>query len=79
MTSQPTMQFQGVQDPAMRAIQRGESPIIAVMPTGGDKSMLFIVPAFTTLDGITVVVVLLIALQIDMQRQCQQLGISCEA
>lgn len=51
----------------MRAIQQGESPVIAVMPTGGDKSMLFIVPVFTILDGITVVVVLLITLQIDMQ------------
>lgn len=63
----------------MQAIQQGESPIIAVMPTGSDKSMLFIVPAFTILDGITVVVVLLITLQIDMQRQYQQLGISYKA
>jgi superfamily II DNA helicase RecQ len=32
------------------------------MPTGGGKSMLFIVPAFTTPGGMTVVVVLLVAL-----------------
>lgn len=79
MTGQPIMRFRGVQDPAIRAIQRGESPVIAVMPTGGGKSMLFIVPAFTAPGGTTVVVVPLVALRADMQRRCQQLGISCVA
>ncbi|KAH3002693.1 hypothetical protein KXW60_006664 [Aspergillus fumigatus] len=55
MTRQPTMRFRGVQDPAIRAIQRGESPVVAVMPTGGGKSMLFMVPAFTAPGGTTVV------------------------
>lgn len=73
------MQFQGVQDPAMRAIQRGESPVVAVMPTGGGKSMLFIVPAFTAPGGTTIVVVLLVVLRADMMRRCQELGISCVA
>ncbi|PKX88249.1 uncharacterized protein P174DRAFT_455644 [Aspergillus novofumigatus IBT 16806] len=58
MTRRPDMQFQGVQDPAMRAIQRGESPVVAVMPTGGGKSMLFMVPAFTAPRGITIVMAL---------------------
>jgi hypothetical protein len=79
MTRQPKMRFQGVQDPAIRAIQRGESPIVAVMPTGGGKSMLFMVPAFTAPGGTTVVVVPLVALRADMQRRCQQLGILCVA
>lgn len=79
MTRQPTMRFRGFQDPAIRAIQRGESPVVAVMPTGGGKSMLFMVPAFTAPGGTTVVVVPLVALQADIQRRCQQLGISCVA
>jgi superfamily II DNA helicase RecQ len=79
MTGQPKMRFQGVQDPAIRAIQWGESPIVAVMPTGGGKSMLFMVPAFTAPSGTTVVVVLLVVLQADMQQRCQQLGILCVA
>ncbi|KAF4225022.1 hypothetical protein CNMCM6805_007133 [Aspergillus fumigatiaffinis] len=79
MTGQPKMRFQGVQDPAIQAIQRGESPIVAVMPTGGGKSMLFMVPAFAAPGGTTVVVVPLVALRADMQRRCQQLGILCVA
>lgn len=77
MTGQPDMQFRGVQDPAMRAIQRGESPVVAVMPTSGGKSMLFIVPAFTAPGGTTIIMVLLVVLQADMTRRCQELGISC--
>ncbi|KAH1712271.1 hypothetical protein KXX60_006462 [Aspergillus fumigatus] len=63
----------------MRAIQQGESPVVAVMPTGGGKSMLFMVPVFTAPGGTTIVVVPLVALQADMMRRCQELGISCVA
>ncbi|KAF7184872.1 hypothetical protein CNMCM7691_007515 [Aspergillus felis] len=77
MTGRPDMRFRGVQDPAMQAIQRGESPVVAVMPTGGGKSMLFMVPAFTGPGGTTIIVVLLVALRADMTWRCQELGISC--
>ncbi|KAF7184889.1 hypothetical protein CNMCM7691_008406 [Aspergillus felis] len=77
MTGRPDMRFRGVQDPAMRAIQRGESPVVAVMPTGGGKSMLFMVPAFAAPGGTTIVVVPLVALQANITRRCQELGISC--
>ncbi|EAW22049.1 uncharacterized protein NFIA_024280 [Aspergillus fischeri NRRL 181] len=78
MTGQPMMWFRGVQDPAIRAIQQGESPVVAVMPTGGGKSMLLMVPAFATPGGTTVVVLVpLVALRADMTRRCQELGISC--
>ncbi|RHZ43035.1 uncharacterized protein CDV56_100022 [Aspergillus thermomutatus] len=43
------------------------------------KSMLFMVPAFTAPGGTTIVMVPLVALRADMQRRCQQLGISCVA
>ncbi|KAF7174543.1 hypothetical protein CNMCM5623_007767 [Aspergillus felis] len=77
MTGRPDMWFWGVQDPAMRAIQWGESPVVVVMPTSRGKSMLFIVPAFAAPGGTTIVVVLLVALRADMTRRCQELGISC--
>ncbi|KAH2165416.1 hypothetical protein KXV74_005446 [Aspergillus fumigatus] len=48
---------------ALHAIQHGESPIVAVMPTGGGKSMLFMLPAYVEPSGTTV-------------RRCQQLNIS---
>jgi len=69
--------FRGVQKEAINAIIAGESPIVAVMPTGGGKSLLFMLPAFAEQGGTTVVVVPLIALQGDMKRRCQKLGISC--
>ncbi|PKX96294.1 uncharacterized protein P174DRAFT_509563 [Aspergillus novofumigatus IBT 16806] len=47
------------------------------MPTGGGKSMLFMVPVFTAPGGTTIIVVPLIALRADMTRRCQELGISC--
>lgn len=76
ITRQPNIQFWGVQDPAMQAIQQGESPVVAVMPTGGGKSMLFIVPAFAAPGGTTIIIVPLVALQADMMRRCQELSIS---
>lgn len=54
----------------MRAIQNRDSIVVAVMPTGSGKSMLFMLPAWIELGGTTIVVVLLIALRADMQRRC---------
>jgi superfamily II DNA helicase RecQ len=70
-------EFRGVQEVAMRAIMAGESPVVAVMGTGGGKSLLFMLPAFCSGGGGSVVVVPLIALRQDMQRRCQAMGIEC--
>ena len=48
-----------------------------MMPTGGGKSILFMLPAYVEPSGTTVVVIPLIALRQDFQQQCQQLNISC--
>jgi superfamily II DNA helicase RecQ len=37
--------LRGNQAPVLQAIKHGESPIMAVMPTGGRKSILFMLPA----------------------------------
>ncbi|KAL8798594.1 MAG: hypothetical protein Q9200_007740 [Gallowayella weberi] len=46
------------------------------MPTGGGKSLLFMLPAFCGSGGVTVVVPL-IALRQDLHRRCQEVGINC--
>jgi superfamily II DNA helicase RecQ len=38
-------EFRGVQEAAIVAITAGESPVVAVMPTGGGKSLLFMLLA----------------------------------
>lgn len=56
---------------------QGQSPVVAVMPTGSGKSMLFMLPALCSPGGITIVVVPLIALREDMQARCEKMGINC--
>ena len=70
--------FRGVQEPAIRAIMEGKSPVVAVMATGEGKSMLFMLPALCGPSGMTIVVVPLIALRQDMMRRCVELGIVCK-
>lgn len=71
--------FRSVQKDAIEAVVGGESPVVAVMPTGAGKSMLFMLPAWAEQGGTTIVVVPLIALRGDMKRRCEKLGISCAA
>ncbi|KAK0886533.1 hypothetical protein LTR91_027019, partial [Friedmanniomyces endolithicus] len=66
-----------VQGEAMQAIQRGDSPIVAVMPTGAGKSVLFMLPAWVEPGGVSIVVVPLKGLREDMVHWCEQLGIRC--
>jgi superfamily II DNA helicase RecQ len=66
-----------VQKEAIDAIVAGKSPVVAVMPTGAGKSLLFMLPAWAEQGGTTVVVVPLIALRGDMMRRCTKLGILC--
>jgi superfamily II DNA helicase RecQ len=61
----------------MAAIVVGESPVVAVMPTGGGKSLLFMLLVWAEQGGTTVVVILLIALWGDMIRRCKLFGILC--
>jgi superfamily II DNA helicase RecQ len=70
-------EFRGIQEAAIKAITAGESPIIAVMPIGAGKSLLFMLPAWAEQGGTTIVVMPLIALRGDMKQQCKKLGISC--
>jgi superfamily II DNA helicase RecQ len=43
--------FRGIQEPAIKAIMAGESPVVAVTGTGGGKSLLFMLPAYCSRGG----------------------------
>ncbi|KAF2809846.1 uncharacterized protein BDZ99DRAFT_487892 [Mytilinidion resinicola] len=69
-------EFWGVQRPVLKAIIHYKSPVVAIIGTGGGKSVLFILPASCS-TGVTVVVVLLVSLQEDIKSRCNKAGISC--
>ncbi|RTE68056.1 hypothetical protein BHE90_017567, partial [Fusarium euwallaceae] len=41
----PAAEFRGLQEPVIRAVARGEWPIVQITPTGGGKSLTFMLPA----------------------------------
>lgn len=70
------MALRGNQGSVLQAIKYRNSYIVAVMSISGDKSALFILPVWVSNSaGLTIVVVLLIALHSDIMTQCQDLGI----
>ena len=69
--------FRGVQEAAIRSIIHGDSPVVVVMGTGGGKSLVFMLPAWCSSGGTSIVVVPLIALRQDMKDRCRQFGITC--
>ncbi len=74
----PEAEFRGNQRAIIEAIVRGEERVLAIMPTGSGKSLLFMLPAFCGVGGVTIVVVPLIALKQDLRRRCQEAGIDCQ-
>ena len=50
--------FRGIQREALQAIIKGRRPVVAVMGTGGGKSLLFMLSAFTVKRDIMIMVVL---------------------
>ncbi|KAL4788788.1 hypothetical protein BDV19DRAFT_383627 [Aspergillus venezuelensis] len=64
------MAFYGVQGLAIKAIQDGASLVVAIMPTSGGKSMLFMLPVYAAPGGYTIVVILLILLQANLIKYC---------
>lgn len=73
----PSAVFRESQRAIIQSIVQRQSPIVAIMPTGAGKSLLFMLPAWMSRGGTTIVVVPLVALRADLQQRCQTLGISC--
>lgn len=69
--------FRPGQEEIVNAVTAGEN-VLAIMPTGGGKSLCFQIPALLR-DGITVVISPLIALMRDQVRALQQVGINAGA
>lgn len=78
MMRQP-MTLRSVQSEGLQAIQRGDSKIVVVMPTGAGKSMLFMLPAFIGVGGVTIVIVPFLPLRREMERRSSALNISVGA
>lgn len=51
--------------------------VLIVIRTGGGKSLLFMLPAASSWDGVTVVIVSLCSFREDSKDRCDKAGISC--
>jgi len=69
--------FRGVQKPAIEVIMAKKSSVVIVMAIGGGKSLLFMLPAWCSQGGISIVVVPLIALRQNMKQRCEGMSITC--
>jgi superfamily II DNA helicase RecQ len=72
----PDAAFRGQQEKVIRTIIAGMSPVVYITGTGGGKSLTFMLPAYCSPEGVTVVIVPLVALRTDMYERCQEAGIS---
>lgn len=61
----------------MEAVLAGHTPLVVVLPTGGGKTLLFMVPACLGDPGVTVVVVPFRALLGNMVGRMKEAGIDC--
>ena len=59
------------------AILQGESPLVVILPTGGGKSLLFMLPATLHDANTTIVIIPFIALMKILLSKCQDAGIGC--
>ncbi|MCM2562579.1 DNA helicase RecQ [Lutimaribacter sp. EGI FJ00015] len=69
--------FRPGQEEIVQAVARGEN-VLAIMPTGGGKSLCFQLPALMR-DGVTVVISPLIALMRDQVRALREAGVAAGA
>ncbi|KAH6984192.1 P-loop containing nucleoside triphosphate hydrolase protein [Ilyonectria sp. MPI-CAGE-AT-0026] len=64
------------------AIQRAaakQTPLVAILPTGAGKSLVFMVPALLIGAGMTIVVVPFRALKAQLVSRCREAGLTCSA
>jgi hypothetical protein len=70
------VQYRGKQREAVEQVMRGASPLIAVLPTGTGKSVLFMLPAHCNPASVTVVITPLLLLRLDISRRCKEVNLS---
>jgi superfamily II DNA helicase RecQ len=75
-----TAQFQTVQqEEAVRAAIAKKTPLVAVLPTGGGKSLIFMVPAMLPGAGVTIVVAPFAERKRQLITRCVNAGLDCKA
>lgn len=73
-------EFRGIQEQALGSIVKaGRRRVLVVAGTGSGKSLLFMLPAAGSEDGLTIVVVPTLSLQEDVKTRCEAAGIRCAA
>jgi superfamily II DNA helicase RecQ len=66
------------QEEAVRLAASKETPIVAVLPTGGGKSLVFMIPAMLPGAGVTVVVAPYAELKRQLVSRCVDVGLDCK-
>jgi superfamily II DNA helicase RecQ len=63
------------QERAATTVMSGAEQVVAILPTGAGKSILFLLPCTLPSAGVTIVVVPLVSLRADLLRRIAKLGI----
>ncbi|KAF5544142.1 recQ family helicase [Fusarium napiforme] len=75
----PAAEFRSEQqERAIHCATKGLSPLVVILPTGGGKSLVFMVPALLPDAGITIVVTPYKLLKEQLVPRCQNAGIHCQ-
>ncbi|KAH7463343.1 hypothetical protein FOMA001_g18143 [Fusarium oxysporum f. sp. matthiolae] len=67
------------QEEAVRLSAAKQSPLVAVLPTGGGKSLVFMVPAMLAGAGVTIVVAPYAQLKRQLVTRCVDAGLDCKS
>nr|CEG05029.1 unnamed protein product [Fusarium clavum] len=70
--------FKPGQHKVLKAIMHNSSPIVAVLPTSGGKSLLFQLPVASCPSGVTIVIVPMVSLQGDLYNRSRDMNIPTE-
>ena len=66
------------QEQAVEMAVKREHDVLVILPTGGGKSLIFMLLAWLENDRTTIVIVPFIALMEDMMERCLDMGLSCQ-
>jgi superfamily II DNA helicase RecQ len=66
------------QEEAVRLATAKQTPLVAILPTGGGKSLVFMVPALLSGSGVTIVVAPYAELKRQLVTRCLDAGLDCK-
>ncbi|KAK2667265.1 Helicase, C-terminal, partial [Fusarium oxysporum f. sp. vasinfectum] len=78
VTSLEALQAGKIGEEAVRQAAAQQSPLVAVLPTGGGKSLVFMVPAMLASAGVTIVVAPYAELKRQLVQRCVDAGLDCK-